>query len=234
VKVPVYIETGDKKTFASAIDWPGWSRSGKTEADALEALVASGSRYARIARKVDPSFEPPNDVGDFTIEKRLKGGSGTDFGVPGLPAPSDVRPIDVAELKRLSGILEASWAAFDKAARAAVGVELRKGPRGGGRDLPKIIDHAFEADGAYVVQTGGRYRPARDASSSDDWPRLRMRMLEVLDARGRNVPVDDPANVKNPWLPRYLVRRAAWHLLDHAWEIEDRASPAAPAAGADA
>jgi hypothetical protein len=234
VKVPVYIEKGDKKTFASAVDWPGWSRSGKTEQDALEALLASGRRYAKVARKVDRSFEPPKDVGDFTIEKRLKGGGGTDFGVPGLPAPSDDSPIGAVELKRLSGILEASWAAFDQAAKAAVGVELRKGPRGGGRDLPKLVAHAFEADGAYVVQTGGRYRPAKDAAPREEWPRLRRRMLEVLDARGRNVPVDDPANVKNPWLPRYLVRRAAWHLLDHAWEIEDRASPAARAAGADA
>jgi hypothetical protein len=25
------------------------------------------------------------------------------------------------------------------------------------------------------------------------------------------------------WLPRYFVRRVAWHALDHAWEIEDRA-----------
>ena len=24
------------------------------------------------------------------------------------------------------------------------------------------------------------------------------------------------------WTPRYFVRRAAWHVLDHAWELEDR------------
>jgi hypothetical protein len=24
------------------------------------------------------------------------------------------------------------------------------------------------------------------------------------------------------WPARYYVRRAAWHVLDHAWEIEDR------------
>ena len=32
----VVIETGSKKVFATAIDWPGWSRS--AEADALETL----------------------------------------------------------------------------------------------------------------------------------------------------------------------------------------------------
>jgi len=24
------------------------------------------------------------------------------------------------------------------------------------------------------------------------------------------------------WPPRYFVRRVAWHVLDHGWEIEDR------------
>ncbi len=33
----------------------------------------------------------------------------------------------------------ASWTAFDATAEAAAGHELRKGPRGGGRDLDKIV-----------------------------------------------------------------------------------------------
>jgi hypothetical protein len=24
------------------------------------------------------------------------------------------------------------------------------------------------------------------------------------------------------WTPRFYVRYSAWHILDHAWEIEDR------------
>jgi len=24
------------------------------------------------------------------------------------------------------------------------------------------------------------------------------------------------------WLPRYAARRIAWHVLDHAWEMENR------------
>jgi hypothetical protein len=24
------------------------------------------------------------------------------------------------------------------------------------------------------------------------------------------------------WTARYFVRRLSWHILDHAWEIEDR------------
>lgn len=33
------IETDRNKTFASTFDWPGWSRSGKTEATAIETLL---------------------------------------------------------------------------------------------------------------------------------------------------------------------------------------------------
>ena len=27
------------------------------------------------------------------------------------------------------------------------------------------------------------------------------------------------------WPTRYAARRIAWHVLDHAWEIEDRSAP---------
>jgi len=33
--IPVYIESGAKKVFACAVDFPGWCRSGKDEASAL-------------------------------------------------------------------------------------------------------------------------------------------------------------------------------------------------------
>jgi hypothetical protein len=32
----------------------------------------------------------------------------------------------------------------------------------------------------------------------------------------------DPAELKLGWLPRYAARRIAWHVIDHAWEIEDK------------
>ena len=27
---------------------------------------------------------------------------------------------------------------------------------------------------------------------------------------------------EGPWSPAYAIRRIAWHVLDHAWEIEDK------------
>ena len=32
--------------------------------------------------------------------------------------------------------------------------------------------------------------------------------------------------VPKGWPPRYAARRIAWHVLDHAWEMEDRSEPA--------
>jgi hypothetical protein len=48
VPVQVYLESGAKRTFAAALDWPGWCRPGRNETDALAALLAYGPRYASI------------------------------------------------------------------------------------------------------------------------------------------------------------------------------------------
>jgi hypothetical protein len=215
--VNIYLEAGAKRTFASAVEWPGWSRGGRGEDDATAALAAYGARYKTVVRSAAPTFVAPKDTSEFKIMKRLKGNAGTDFGVPSLGLPSDKEPMTAAELTRLTRILEACWNAFDRAAESAKGLELRKGPRGGGRDLEKMTAHVIEADQAYMAQLGAR--PPRAASAVD----LREAMLEALRARVRGVPFAEPRNTKNPWTPRYFARRVGWHVLDHAWEIEDRA-----------
>ena len=39
-------------------------------------------------------------------------------------------------------------------------------------------------------------------------------------------PSDGQPLAGRRWLHRYAARRIAWHALDHAWEMEDRAEPA--------
>ena len=36
-KLNVYLEIGSRRTFAAALDWPGWCRMGRDEAAALQA-----------------------------------------------------------------------------------------------------------------------------------------------------------------------------------------------------
>lgn len=42
----------------------------------------------------------------------------------------------------------------------------------------------------------------------------------ALAAHGE-IPVRAPRDGVR-WTPHYFVRRAAWHVPEHAWEIEDR------------
>jgi hypothetical protein len=196
-RIRVYLEVGGKRTFASAADWPGWSRSGKDEASALENLAAYAPRYmkvAKIARKEFPS-EPR-----FDVVERTKGNATTDFGAPGIPAMDETRHLTAAETRRMIELLEASWRYLDNV-RARAPEELRKGPRGGGRDREKMYQHVLDAEVGYAPAIGLRLKQA-------DRP-------AILDA------------IRNPkpgtkWPVAYVVRRIAWHALDHAWEMEDR------------
>ena len=215
----LYLEVGSKRTFAGALDWPGWSRSGRTEPDAVRALVEYGPRYASVVRAAVPGLELPAIVGeeDLEVVERLQGGGGTDFGVPGEVPDADTRPLDEPDLTRLSALLVAAWQAFDDAARRHAGVPLATGPRGGGRDIARMTEHVLGADRAYLTQLGAR-APSADAGA------IRGAAVEALGALARGGEIAVPSGTKRRWPPRYYIRRAAWHALDHAWEIEDRAS----------
>ena len=219
----VLLEAGAKKTFASAVEWPGWSRGGRDEQRALEALVGYGERYRSAMGAAAEDLRPPSDVAAVEVVERLKGGSGTDFGVPTSGGAADERPVDERQLDRLSRLLQASWAAFDRAAEAAIGVDLAKGPRGGGRDLERIVEHVLEAEVAYVSEIGARAR-ATDADVPTRMAAVRDEALATLAARARGEPAPPSRRTRPLWTPRYFVRRSAWHVLDHAWEIEDRAT----------
>ncbi len=224
-KLDVYLEIGKKRTFASAIGWPGWSRSGRDEASALQALVDYGPRYARVLRPARLGFQAPKDASDFTVVERLQGDMSTDFGVPGLAPSSDTRPVDDEELARFLALLKACWRAFDAAVESAMGKELRKGPRGGGRELDGIVGHVLGADAGYIRHIGGKVQQEEGETLADYIRRLRQAIPQALAASAHGeVPERGPRGGAR-WTPRYYVRRSAWHVLDHAWEIEDRILP---------
>lgn len=215
-KIPVYLEAGQKRTFACAVDWPGWCRSGAGESAALEALLAYGPRYSGGLGLNTFGFQAPAAVSDFTILTRFKGASAVDFGVPGIIPPMDEDPLDGAGLERLQAILEACWLELERAARLSEGKELRKGPRGGGREREEILRHVIEANGAYLKAAG--WKPVPDGQAG--FPIQADREALAAASRGE-LPKLGPRGGKH-WPPRYFARRVAWHVLDHAWEIEDR------------
>jgi hypothetical protein len=194
----VYIETGKKRVFASAADWPGWARSGKDEASALASLAAYAPRYARIAKLAHVEF--PKDATEFEVVERAHGDASTDFGVPHTPAKDEEKRMTPAQVERMVALTAAAWKYFDQVAGKAPKT-LRKGPRGGGRDTDKIVEHVLGSEPEYAKRIGVPMKPGDRGA-----------LLESFKNPNRT----------EKWPVRYTVRRTAWHALDHAWEIEDR------------
>ena len=220
--IQVYLEIGEKRTFAGGIDWPGWCRSGRDEASALGALVDYGQRYAQVLRAKQFQFRAPADTSVFAVVERLKGNATTDFGAPNLAPSADTKPVSEAELQRFEAILKACWRAFDAAVKSANGKELRKGPRGGGRELEGVVQHVLGADAGYLSRLAWKVKQDQAADSDEEMKRTRKAILEALTAaaHGEVAPRGPRGGIR--WTPRYFVRRVAWHVLDHAWELEDR------------
>jgi hypothetical protein len=223
--IDVYLEIGKKRTFAGAMDWPGWCRSARDEPSALQALVDYGPRYARVLHGTRLDFREPANASLFAVIERLEGDATTDFGAPGKSPSTDASPVDRTELQRFQTLLQACWQAFDAAVRAAGGRELRRGPRGGGRDLAEIVRHLLDTDAAYLALLGWKLEKERENDPTQVMTSRRQAILSALAvAAGDGMPKRGPRGGVR-WTPRYFVRRVAWHALDHAWEIEDRILP---------
>ena len=197
----VYLEVGAKRVFALALDWPGWARSAADEDRALAVLAAYAPRYAPIAAAAGLEFS----LGAFDVVEKVPGDATTDFGAPGKVPEVDRRPIFADEASRQAALLQASWDYLDRVVAAAP-ESLRKGPRGGGRDTSKIVGHVRDAELSSSRKMGL-------GSSSYSHPAV----FEAVSRPGPALPATEKG-----WPSRYMARRMAWHVLEHAWEIEDR------------
>jgi len=214
VALDVSLEVHPKRTFASALDWPGWCRSGKTEEAALEALAGYAGRYKPVAERAGLRLGA-RAANEIEVVERLPGDATTDFGAPGAVGERDHAPLTARQADRLADVVEAAWWVLAQVAASAP-AELRKGPRGGGRDRDKILAHVAAAEFGYARHLDIRHK-APDPATPETTDALRADVLAAL----REARSGQPPRPKG-WPPRYLARRVAWHALDHAWEIEDR------------
>lgn len=217
-RIAVGLETTPKKCFASALEWPGWCRTGRDEAATLAALAASAGRYAAVAREAGIAF-PPVASAELEVVERLPGTATTAFGAPDMCFGPDARPTDVGDGERLAALVGATWAILDRVAALAP-AELRKGPRGGGRDRDAIVAHVISAESAYARRIGLRLAEP----GPGDAGAVASARSAIADVLAR--PTDGGPIAGGRWPARYAARRIAWHVLDHAWEIEDRTGPA--------
>jgi hypothetical protein len=211
--LPVYIESGDKKVFACAIDFPGWCRSGRDEGSALEALAGYAPRYAEVAKRAKAAF--PSGAPEFEVVERIRGKGATDFGIPHELPKADAEPLTARQAARQVALMEAAWALLDKVAKSTP-AELRKGPRGGGRDRDKMLDHVLGAEAAYGRQIGVKH-PQPELGDTRAIKALRQDLAEALRGASDGSPLREKG-----WPPRYALRRITWHVLDHLWEMQDR------------
>lgn len=216
----IYLEIGAKRTFACAVDWPGWCRSGPDEMGSLHALLDYGPRYAAVVRSARLGFRTPSGIDDFRVVERLNGNATTDFGAPGVVPSFDRAKATSTDYARLEKIMRAAWRALDAARQEAKGKALRKGPRGGGRELPAILSHVVEADRAYLTALG--WKPGPPSDQAHTLQQTRKAILDGLRASARGEIAETGPRGGKRWPVRYFVRRAAWHAIAHAWEIERR------------
>jgi hypothetical protein len=220
--IPVLLKSGRRRTFASALDWPGWSRGRSDEASALQALMEYGPRYAQALVRVGVELVLPASSDELTVVERQPGNATTDFGAPGVVMAADRASISSDELERSRSILQAGWLAFEAAVGQAAGHSLRTGPRGGGRDVARMTAHVLEANVGYLTSIGWGYRRAVGYAPAEELALVRQATLEALEAAALGaLPTRGPRGGIR-WPVRFYARRVAWHLLDHAWEIEDR------------
>jgi hypothetical protein len=207
--VIVVLELGRRRTFARALDWPGWCRAGRDEQAALDALEAARPRSRLVTDRAGIALPES----EFVVVERIAGDGTTDFGAPGKVAETDRRPLDAGAAVRQAELVTAAWEYFDEVVAKAP-LTLRLGPRGGGRDRDAIAGHVREAEWSYARTIG--LRPPAPATLD---VLLAQRSL-ILDVLGE--PSDGGSVTAKGWPVRYAAARIAWHVLDHAWEIEDR------------
>jgi len=215
--IRVMIEHGEKQAVASAFDWPGWDRGGKSEDNALAVPATYRPRYAKVAElaRLADDFVA---TGEMEVVERVQGTGMTDFyGLSARSAGPEQEPMSDAECERKIALLRACWAYFDDVA-SRVSAELRKGPRGGGRDRDRIVRHTNGAEISEFAKKVGVIT-APDSWQNPNPDKLRAHRdafcaaIREYNARGA------PART---WTVQFVIRRCAYHMLDHAWEMEDR------------
>ena len=207
----------DKRVVAVAVDWPGWSRGAKTTDVAIKTLESYRVRYRPIAALagMEREFDAAGPL--EMIEEKVGTGSTDFWGISFSPAAMEQDPMSEAGLERGIKLLQACWSYFDSVA-ARVSPQMRKGPRGGGRERDEIVRHQFRVESLdFAKQVGLQI---------EDGPVLAGEALrqyrEDYLAGMRAYNTGEIKRRMRSWTLAFLIRHSAFHALDHAWEMEDK------------
>jgi hypothetical protein len=209
--------TKDKRSVAFSLDWPGWSRGAKSAELAFETLEAYRQRYRPIAL-IAGMADDFDAAGPLEIVEDRIGTGSTDFwGISFSPSSTEQGPMDEAELDRRITLLQACWTFFDDVA-ARVSPEMRRGPRGGGRDRNRIIRHTIRTESEDFAKQVGLRIPEEAALTPEGLRQHRLTYLEAMRAYNAG----KVEKRMRSWTLPFLIRHSAFHTLDHAWEMQDK------------
>ena len=214
----VVLEIGPKgrKVVAGALDWPGLDRSGKDEDAALERLSTYVPRYARVAQlagKAD-AFAQQSEL---EVVERYAGNTSTDFwGIAHVPSSMERGALPAEELEHRLTVLQACWAYFDETV-VRITAELRPGARSAGRTRQQIIRHVLLNEPEQFSRKVGVRTPIESVLEPENLAAHRAAFLDGF--RAYNAEDRMPGR---SWTLQFLLRRTAQHVMDHAWEMEDR------------
>jgi hypothetical protein len=217
--VRTVIERGpkDKRSVAFSIDWPGWSRGARSAELAMETLESYRERYRPVADLAGMSREFDAAGALEVVEDRVGTGSTDFWGISYAASTFEQGPMDTEELERKIALLRASWAFFDSVA-ARVSPEMRKGPRGGGRDRDRIVRHTIRVESEEFAKQLGLRIPERAALTPEGLREHRKSYIAAMRAYNAG----EVTRRMRSWTLPFLIRHSAYHTLDHAWEMEDK------------
>ena len=212
----VILEVGKKRrVVAGAMDWPGLDRWGTTEEDALAKLSSYLHRYVPVAERAGLRSELEG-ARNVEVAERVPGSSSTDFwGIAHVPSRIEAGILSPAELERRLGLLQACWAEFDDVA-ARVAPELLPGPRSAGRSRDQIIRHVYANEPEQFSRKVEVRTPREVVLTPAGLLAHRAAYLEAIRAYNAE------GKAARTWPIQFLIRRTAHHVMDHAWELEDR------------
>jgi hypothetical protein len=183
----------------------------------LETLESYRERYRPVADLAGMTREFDAAGPLEVVEDRVGTGSVDFWGISYSPCSAEQDPMSELGLERGTGLLHACWAYFDAIA-LRVSPEMRKGPRGGGRDRDRIIRHAIRTESEDFAKHPG-LRVSEEAALTPEG--LREHRANYLAAM-RAYNSGEIERRMRSWTLPFLIRHSAYHTLDHAWEMEDK------------
>jgi hypothetical protein len=199
---------------AVAPDWPGLERGATTGEGAIERLLAYVPRYAAVTKLVGMEVAFADITGADVVEQYPGTGSTDFWGISFAFSSIDQQVMTGEALERELTLMRACWAFIDDV-RSRVSAEMRRGPRGGGRDRDRIVRHTVATELDWAKKLGLPAPPNRMLTGEE--------LIAHRDAYCNAIrALHSQGKMARTWPLSYLIRHTAYHTLDHAWEMEDK------------